>query len=60
MFKSDIQKMPDYIKAISSSSNQENSVVSAFTSDAKKQPGTYFKYGKRGLEFSAMVFNVYE
>jgi hypothetical protein len=52
--------MPAYLKAISNPDNQENSFVTTLTNSPWKQPGTYFKAGKRGLEFSAMVFNVYE
>ena len=60
LFESDISKMTDYLKAIAQPENQENSLVTTMTTDAYKQPGTYFKIAKRGMEFSAMIFNVYE
>lgn len=58
--KGDIQKMPDYINAISSSSDSDNSVVSAITNYAWFQPGTYFKLAKKGQELGALYFDVYE
>jgi hypothetical protein len=59
-FKGDIQKMPDYINAISDSSNAENSIVSTLTNNAWIQPNTYFKLFKRGQELSTLFFTVYD
>ena len=69
-FKGDIQKMPDYIDAVSNSSNTDNSVLSALdnykwcplgaTGNSWCQPNTYFKMLKRGQELSALFFNVFE
>jgi Ni,Fe-hydrogenase I large subunit len=58
--KSDIQKMPGYIKAISNSSSSDNSAITAFTTYAWYQPGTYFKLIKRGQELGALFFDLYE
>ncbi len=58
--KGDIQKMPDYINAISSGSNSDNSAISAITNNPWYQPGTYFKLIKRGQELGALFFDLYE
>lgn len=58
--KGDIQKMPSYINAISSSADSGNSIISAFTNYAWFQPGTYFKLAKKGQELGALFFDVYE
>jgi hypothetical protein len=58
--KSDIQKMPDYVAAISAGSDSDNSAISAITSNPWYQPGTYFKLIKRGQELGALFFDLYE
>ncbi len=59
-FKGDVQKMPEYINAISDSSNAENSIVSTLTNNPWIQPNTYFKLFKRGQELSTLFFTVYD
>ena len=58
--KGDIQKMEDYINAISNSSNAENSIVTTWTNDPWKQPNTYFKLFKRIQELSTLFFTMYD
>ncbi len=58
--KGDIQKMPDYLEAISSPNNSDNSIVSALTNYVWFQPATYFKLAKKGQEMGALFFDVYE
>jgi hypothetical protein len=58
--KGDIQKMPDYINAISDNSNAENSIVSTLTNNPWIQPNTYFKLLKRGQELSTLFFTFYD
>lgn len=60
LFESDISSFSSYLSAISDPENQENSLVTTITNAPWSQPGTYFKVAKRGVEFSAMIFNVYE
>jgi len=58
--KGDVQKMPDYINAISDTSNAENSIVSTLTNNPWIQPNTYFKLLKRGQELSTLFFTLYD
>jgi hypothetical protein len=58
--KGDIQKMPEYIYAISDTSNAENSIVSTLTNNPWIQPNTYFKLLKRGQELSTLFFTFYD
>ena len=58
--KGDIQKMPDYIQAISQPSDSDNSIISSFVNNPWYQPGTYFKLVKRGQEMGALFFDLYE
>ena len=58
--KGDVQKMPEYINAISNTSNAENSIVSTLTSNPWFQPNTYFKLLKRGQELSTLFFTMYD
>jgi hypothetical protein len=58
--KGDIQKMPEYIYAISDTSNTENSIVSTLTNNPWIQPNTYFKLLKRGQELSTLFFTFYD
>jgi hypothetical protein len=52
--------MPDYINAISDTSNAENSIVSTLTNNPWIQPNTYFKLLKRGQELSTLFFTLYD
>jgi hypothetical protein len=52
--------MPDYIDAISDTSNAENSIVSTLTTYPWFQPNTYFKLLKRGQELSTLFFTFYD
>ena len=60
LIKDNIQKMPDYISAISNSSSSENSIATTLTNNPWYQPNTYFKLLKRGQEFTTMYFSFYD
>lgn len=52
--------MPNYLAAISSANNSDNSIASALTNVVWFQPATYFKLAKKGQELGALFFDVYE
>ena len=60
LLKDNIQKMPDYLTAISNTSSAENSIVTTLTNNPWYQPNTYFKLLKRGQEIGTLFFTLYD
>jgi hypothetical protein len=61
VFKVDVDKMPDYLNAISMPVDAgSNTAIDAITTEKWYQPGTYFKLLKRSQEIGSVFLDLYE
>lgn len=62
--KSDVQKLPDYLRAITDQTDgasSGNTIIDALPLNSPwYQPATYFKMFKRAQELTALYFDLYE